>query len=85
MATVWVLVARLQAEFPGLSIAKVLSARQLQSRDGEESDLGLDIDIDVIISTVPLGDEIKLSLDVPVIVVNPLLSVIDIRAVAELV
>jgi galactitol-specific phosphotransferase system IIB component len=70
MATVWVLVSRVQAEFPALSIAQVLSARQL-----EDQDLAA---FDIVISTVSLD-----SVDAPVVVVSPLLSAADIRAVGE--
>lgn len=66
MATAWVLVSRLQAEFPQFELVTVLSSARLQSLD--------EPDVDLVISTVELPD-----LDIPVVVVNPLLTANDIR------
>lgn len=68
MATVWVLVSRIQAEFPQLEIASVVAARGFVER--------LDDEIDVVISTVPLE-----TAEVPVVVVSPLLTSDDVRRV----
>ena len=45
MATVWILVSRIQAEFPHLEIAQVVSAHKFDNED---------LDADLVISTVPL-------------------------------
>ena len=67
MATAWVLVSRLQAEFPELSLADVQSAATYEdSSDG----------FDIVISTVPLDFS-----GAPVVVVNPLLSSTDVRTI----
>lgn len=68
MATAWVLVSRLQAEFPELSLVEVLSASVYKSRNT--------LDFDLVISTVPLPE-----VGAPVVVVSPLLSSSDVRAV----
>ncbi len=65
MATVWVLVSRIQAEFPELDLVEVLSERGY-----EELQHG---DFDLVISTVPLVEH-----EVPVVVVSPLLSASDV-------
>jgi hypothetical protein len=72
MATAWVLVSRLQAEFPELDLAEVLSAGTYDSGDASEFDL--------VVSTVPLDEG-----EAPVIVVGPLLSSGDIRALSKFV
>lgn len=69
MATAWVLVSRLQAEFPELALAEVLSASVYEHRDTSEFDL--------VISTVPLDEA-----GAPVIVVSPLLSSADVRTLS---
>ncbi|MGI9605814.1 MAG: BglG family transcription antiterminator [Acidimicrobiales bacterium] len=66
MATAWVLVSRLQAEFPELELADVLSASVYEDRDTSEFDL--------VISTVPLPES-----GAPVEVVSPLLSSSDVK------
>lgn len=70
MATVWVLVARLQAEFPQLDVKRVFSAREFDvgKLDGGE----------LIISTVRL--EVT---GFPIVQVHPLLEGPDVRAVSE--
>lgn len=67
MATVWILVSRIQAEFPQLELGEVVSAGSLdpQSVDGE-----------VVISTVDIPG-------VDAVVVNPLLRPDDVRAIAS--
>jgi len=70
MATAWVLVSRLQAEFPELTLANVVSASRYEEDVSDE--------YDVVISTVPLSDSVA-----PVIVVNPLLPVTDVRTIQE--
>lgn len=67
MATAWVLVSRLQAEFPELSLADVQSATTYE--DSSDS-------FDIVISTVPLDFS-----GAPVVVVNPLLSSMDVRTI----
>jgi len=66
MATAWVLVSRLQAEFPEVELAEVLSASVFEERDTAEFDL--------VISTVALEN----AADTPVVVVSPLLSSSDV-------
>ena len=61
MATAWVLVSRIQAEFPELSLVQVLSARAFEELS--------DTDFDLVISTIPLAEGAA-----PVVVVSPLLS-----------
>lgn len=68
MATVWVLVSRIQAEFPELALVQVLSARGYEDLDETEFDL--------VIATIPLPTQ-----RAPVVVVSPLLSAADIRRV----
>ena len=70
MATAWVLVSRLQAEFPQLEVTNVVSARSL--------DDVVDPTIDLVISTVAIESD-----DVPVVVVSPLLTPNDMENVAE--
>lgn len=70
MATVWVLVSRIQAEFPELDLVEVLSERGY-----DELQHG---DFDLVISTVPLVEN-----EVPVVVVNPLLSASDVSRLAR--
>lgn len=68
LATAWILVSRIQAEFPELELVEVVSAGSFEARDTVEADM--------IISTVPLVDG---STDIPVIVVNALLPAEDVR------
>lgn len=70
MATVWVLVSRIQAEFPELDLVEVLSETGYQ-----ELQHG---DFDLVISTVSLVEN-----EVPVVVVSPLLSATDVARVAR--
>lgn len=69
MATAWVLVSRLQSEFPELALVEVLSASVYENRNTSEFDL--------VISTVPLPE-----MGAPVVVVSPLLSSSDVKLVA---
>lgn len=81
MATAWVLVSRIQSEFPELSVVDVRSARRVNAQatevEGEDSE-GLGA-FDLIVSTVPLNDA-----TVPVVVVTPLLSASDVQAIRAL-
>lgn len=72
MATAWVLVSRIQAEFPQLELASVVAARGFEDHAAEN--------IDLVISTVPLP-----SADVPVVVVSPLVTPEDVRRIGTLV
>ena len=69
MATVWILVSRLLAEFPQVEVAQVFSKTAFE--DASEVDT-----TDLMISTVPLEG---LGRDVPAVVVNPLLPERDVR------
>lgn len=71
MATVWVLVSRIQSEFPELEISKVVSARDYEA--------ALVPQVDLVISTVALPTK-----DAPVAVVSPLLSPADVRKIRHL-
>ena len=70
MATVWVLVSRIQAEFPELDLVEVLSERGYEELPHGEFDL--------VISTVPLVEN-----NMPVVVVSPLLSATDVSRLAR--
>lgn len=70
MATVWVLVSRIQAEFPELDLVEVLSERGYDELPHD--------DFDLVISTVPLVEN-----EVPVVVVSPLLSASDVSRLAR--
>lgn len=70
MATAWVLVSRIQSEFPQLELAKVMSARSFSTFDSAGAD--------IVISTVDVEHP-----SLPVIVVNALLTPDDVRRVAE--
>lgn len=66
MATVWILVSRIQSEFPQLELAEVISA------------VGYDastVTADIVISTVELPG-------IDAVVVNPLLPADDVRAIS---
>jgi mannitol operon transcriptional antiterminator len=69
MATAWVLVSRIQTEFPQLGLVKVLSSRSYLSLGAQEADL--------VISTVEIPEG-----DIPVVIVNPLLPPGDVRRLA---
>jgi mannitol operon transcriptional activator len=74
MATAWILVSRLLAEFPQLEIAQVVSKTAFEDRpDGKTTDL--------VVSTVPLEGPPG---PVPTIVVSPLLEARDVRRLTRL-
>jgi transcriptional antiterminator len=68
MATAWILVSRLVAEFPQIEVIRVVSKGAFETEPGEEPDL--------VISTIPLDD---LPEPTPSIVVSPLLREADVR------
>lgn len=70
MATVWVLVSRIQAEFPELELVQVLSETGYEELD--------DHDYDLVISTVPVVER-----SAPVIVVGALLSAGDVARLSS--
>lgn len=72
MATAWVLVSRIQSEFPQLELVSVIAARDYEG--------SLSGDIDLVISTVDLKAQ-----SVPVVVVSPLLTPDDVRHISGLV
>ncbi len=73
VATAWILVSRIQAEFPQLELVDVVSAREVD----EET-----LETDIVISTVPLDGRSPES-DPPTIVVNPLLLADDVRSISQ--
>jgi mannitol operon transcriptional antiterminator len=68
MATAWILVSRLVAEFPQIEVVRVVSKSAFESEPGEEPDL--------VVSTIPLDD---LRAPTTAIVVSPLLREADVR------
>jgi len=74
MATVWILVSRLLAEFPQVEVAQVVSKTAFQERPDAVTG-------DYIISTVPLE---SLPRQLPAVVVTPLLHEGDIRRISRL-
>jgi transcriptional antiterminator len=70
MATVWVLVSRIQAEFPELELVEVLSETGYEALDHR--------DYDLVISTIAVAEHAA-----PVVVVGALLSAGDVTRVAE--
>lgn len=73
LATAWILVSRIQAEFPELELVEVVAAGAFEHRPNVEAD--------VIISTVPLDSAV---FGTPVLVVNALLPAEDVRRVSRL-
>ncbi len=71
MATAWVLVSRIQNEFPEFEISRVVAAREYDPERLEE--------VDLVISTVALPAK-----DVSVAVVGALLSSTDVRNIREM-
>ncbi len=69
MATVWVLVSRIQAEFPELELVEVLSETGYEALDHR--------DYDLVISTIDVAEHAA-----PVVVVGALLSAGDVARVA---
>jgi hypothetical protein len=68
MATAWILVSRLVAEFPQIEVIRVVSKSAFETEPGEEPDL--------VVSTIPLDD---LPEATTLIVVSPLLREADVR------
>lgn len=68
MATAWVLVSRVQAEFPEFDLVEVLSEEGYEALDHS--------DFDLVITTVELAETVA-----PVVVVSPLMSARDVREV----
>ena len=68
MATAWVLVSRIHAEFPQLDLIEVLSETGYEALDHR--------DYDLVISTVPVEQH-----SAPVIVVNALMTASDVARV----
>jgi len=68
MATAWILVSRLVAEFPQIEVIRVVSKAAFETEPGEEPDL--------VISTIPLDDAFAGPTS---LVVSPLLREADIR------
>ena len=66
VATAWLVVARIQAEFPEIEVLEVLSTTEVSRKHAFRGD------IDMIISTVPLSIA-----GIPIIVVSPLLDARD--------
>jgi len=75
MATAWILVSRLLAEFPQVEVGKVISKAAFED---DVADAGTEL----IISTVPLDDYAG---SVPLVIVTPLLSERDVRRLTRLV
>ncbi|NNF62928.1 MAG: PRD domain-containing protein, partial [Acidimicrobiia bacterium] len=71
MATAWILVSRIQSEFPQLDLVSVVSASDFAEKSRE--------DVDMVISTVEVS-----SATAAVVVVNALLTGDDIRAISLL-
>ena len=71
MATVWILVSRIQAEFPDIEIVSAVSRTELASEhlDG----------IDLVISTIDLGLEPSTA----AVIVHPLLNGRDIKRISN--
>ncbi len=72
MATTWLLVSRLQVEFPEIEVVDVISAFEMENRKQFDG-------IDFIIGTIPLK-----FINVPSLRVNPLLGVDDCKNIKEL-
>ena len=74
MATAWILVSRLLAEFPQVEVGRVVSKTEYE-RDPEDPGTGL------VVSTVPLDEEPDRP---PTIVVSPLLHERDVRHLSRI-
>ena len=68
MATAWILVSRLVAEFPQIEVVRVVSKAAFETEPGEEPDL--------VVSTIPLDESVAGAAS---LVVSPLLREADIR------
>lgn len=75
VATAWILVSRLLAEFPQLEIVRVVSKAAYEGALDESG-------IDLVVSTVPLESD---STDVARVIVSPLLRARDIRRLSRVV
>jgi transcriptional antiterminator len=75
MATAWILVSRLLAEFPQVEVGKVISKAAFE-------DEVVDAGTEVVISTVPLDGYAG---QAPLVIVSPLLSDRDVRKLSRLV
>jgi mannitol operon transcriptional antiterminator len=73
MATAWILVSRLAAEFPQIEVIRVVSKTAFESEPGEEPDL--------VVSTIPLDD---LPPSAAGLVVSPLLREADVRRLSRI-
>lgn len=73
MATAWILVSRLAAEFPQLEVARVLS-KAVFEHDGDGGTT------DIVITTVPLEGTPP---GIPTLVVSPLLEARDVRRIGR--
>ena len=74
MATAWILVSRLVAEFPQIEVVRVVSKAAFETEPGDEPDL--------VVSTIPLED---LPPDAASLVVSPLLREADVRRLARII
>ncbi len=72
IATVWLLVSRLRAEFPEIEIKGAISAMELQQMENFDN-------IDLIVCTIPVDID-----NIPAIVVNPFLASEDIEKLKTL-
>jgi transcriptional antiterminator len=72
MATAWILVSRLAAEFPHVEIERVISKSTFEGADSEPI-------ADLVVSTVPLS--VRASR--PIVIVSPLLPERDVRRVGR--
>jgi transcriptional antiterminator len=72
MATAWILVSRLAAEFPQFEIVRVVSKAAFETEPGDDPDL--------VISTIPLED---LPSSATGLVVSPLLRAADVRHIGR--
>jgi mannitol operon transcriptional antiterminator len=68
MATAWILVSRLVAEFPQIEVVRVVSKTAFETEPGEE--------LDLVVSTIPIDDPPSGTMS---LVVSPLLREADIR------
>lgn len=73
MASAWILVARLVAEFPQIEVVRVVSKAAFATEPGDRPDL--------VVSTIPLED---LPPDAASLVVSPLLREVDVRRLSRL-
>ena len=73
MATAWILVSRLVAEFPQIEVVRVVSKSAFETEPGDEPDL--------VVSTIPLND---LPPNAAGLVVSPLLREADVRRLSRI-